>query len=319
MARWRGALIPAGIPAFSWVTSAAGLVIAASGLVDVFTSTGNPFGSVWTWCWIGLTLILAGTPILRGARFTRGVGLAGTIVFFLVTSLQLAVSTAPVASINNVVLYPMLATYLGWFYRRRVARAVIAGAFICSATSLFVNPIEHVFITWINLALASVFCLEAASYLKSKLDGEVKTDPLTGVLNRSGLDERIGLELDRASRSGLPMTIAIFDLDDFKHTNDTQGHAAGDQLLIDFARGLQETTRRLDTVARIGGDEFLIVMPDTTADDATSSIDRFRDQFGTGWSFRLAQASPGDTPHSLRDRADRQLYALKNARRRPPQ
>lgn len=303
------------IPPFAWVTAAGGAVIAASGLLDAITSTGDPLGSGWTWFWIAVTVVLAGTPIALGIRFVHWVGLVGVSVFFAITSVQMAVSIAPVASVNNVVLHPMLACYLGWFYRRWIARAVTGAGFALSLTAILMNPFDAVLLTWFNVLLASTFCLEAAGYLRSRLDREITTDPLTGLLNRSGLDARIDLELSRAARTGQPVAVVIVDLDDFKSINDERGHAAGDRLLVEFAAALRETTRPYDVVARIGGDEFLLVLPATTEPEALESMARLRASAPESWSFGLAIAEPADTAHSIRDRADRRLYAHKAARK----
>ncbi|MFB2555302.1 hypothetical protein [Herbiconiux liangxiaofengii] len=123
----------------------------------------------------------------------------------------MSVSTAPVASVNNVVLYPMLACYLGWFYRRWVARVVTGGGFALSFVAILLNPLDAVLLTWFNIALASVFCLEAAGYLRNRLDREITTDPLTGLLNRSGLDARIDQELSRALRENAAVRLGGAD------------------------------------------------------------------------------------------------------------
>lgn len=304
------------IPPFAWVTAAGGAVIASSGLLDAITSTGDPLGSGWTWFWVIVTIVLAGTPIALGIRFVHWVGLAGVSTFFAVTALQMAVSTAPVASVNNLVLYPMMACYLGWFYRRWVARMVTGLAFGLSGVAVLLNPFDDVFITWINLGLASMFCLEAAGYLRSRLDREITTDPLTGVSNRAGLDARIETELGRAVRTAQAVTIAIIDLDDFKRINDELGHAAGDRLLVEFAALLRTNTRPYDSVARIGGDEFLLILPALTEAEAAELLERLRTESGQSWSFGLAEALPHDTAQSIRERADLQLYSQKGHRRR---
>lgn len=303
------------IPPFAWVTSAAGAVIAASGLIDALTSTGDAFGSVWTLAWVALTVLLAGLPLLFGARLALGIGVAGAAVFFTVTSLQMALSTSAVASVNNLVLYPMLACYLGWFYRRTIARIVTGAGFTLSGIAVLINTHDMVFLTWINLALASVFCLEAAGYLRAKLDREITTDPLTRVLNRTGLDQRIATELARAARTGEPLTIAIIDLDDFKRINDHHGHAAGDRLLVEFATTLTTQSRPFDSVVRIGGDEFLLVLPALTQTQALVFLEQVRVHTPQHWSFGIATATPGDTSHTIRDRADHALYAQKQNRK----
>jgi len=304
------------IPPFAWVTAAAGAVIAASGLLDAVTSTGDPLGSGWTWFWVAVTVVLAGTPIALGIRFVHWVGLVGVSVFFVVTSLQIAISTAPIASVNNFLLYPMLSCYLGWFYPRLIARLVTGCGFALSGIALAVNPLDDLLLAWINIALVSAFCLEAAGYLRSRLDREITTDPLTGLLNRSGLDERIDTELARGLRTGQLPAVVIIDLDDFKRTNDERGHAAGDQLLVSYAAALKALTRPYDAVVRIGGDEFLLILPATTEAETRALLERLRLSTPQHWSFGLAVGRPDDTAHSIRERADKRLYSHKAARKR---
>ncbi|TFB98525.1 diguanylate cyclase [Cryobacterium sp. MDB1-18-2] len=303
------------IPPFAYVTSAAGFVIVISGLVDAATSAGGGLGSLWTWLWTLVAAVVSALPVAFGARFPRWVGLAGTLVFFAVTALQMAVSTAPILSVNNLVLYPMFACYLGWFYRPFVSRLAVGFAFGASGIALAVNPFDAVQITWVNLALASLFCREAAGYLRAKLDREITTDPLTGVLNRSGLDARLDLELARGTRTGQPMTVAILDLDDFKRLNDEHGHAEGDRVLVAFAGCLRRNTRPYDSVVRLGGDEFLLLMTSTTVEQAREMLARISAPGGLDWSSGLAEARPGDDAHSIRERADQELYAEKRRKR----
>jgi len=304
------------IPPFAYVTSAAGFVIVVSGVVDAATSSGSGFGSLWTWLWTLLAAIVSALPVALGSRLPRWVGFVGIVVFFTVTSLQMAVSTAPILSVNNLVLYPMLACYLGWFYRPFVSRLAVGFAFGASGIALAVNPFDAVQITWVNLALASIFCREAAGYLRAKLDREITTDPLTGALNRSGLDGRLAVELARGTRTGQPLTVAILDLDDFKRLNDENGHAAGDRELIAFVGSLRDNTRPYDSVVRLGGDEFLVLMPSTTVVQAREMLARIAAQSSTDWSSGLAGAQSGDDAHSIRERADQELYTEKRRKRR---
>jgi diguanylate cyclase (GGDEF)-like protein/PAS domain S-box-containing protein len=88
-------------------------------------------------------------------------------------------------------------------------------------------------------------------------------DPLTGLPNRRLLYERLDRDLAMARRTGLPMALLSLDLDGVKQVNDRHGHAAGDALLQEVARRLMKTLRETDTVARVGGDEFVIVLPET--------------------------------------------------------
>lgn len=90
-----------------------------------------------------------------------------------------------------------------------------------------------------------------------------RADPLTGLLNRRGLCDVAGLEVARAARSGDPFTLLYLDIDGFKGVNDDLGHLAGDRLLSEVGLALEAHVRRSDTAGRIGGDEFVVLLPET--------------------------------------------------------
>ena len=312
---WRGPLTP-----FAVVTAAAAAVIWASGIVDALSQTADagPLIGPWTWLWTVLAFAVAASPLLLGGRCRRWVGLVGTAVFVAVTVLQLATADRPIISANNLVLYPMVSCYMGWFYPRWVARTTVAVAAAASGTALLVNPFLVLATTWLNLTLASAFCLECAAYLHIRLERLARTDPLTGALNRSGLADRIGQELARASRTRTPLTVAVLDLDDFKAVNDTHGHAAGDQLLVDVVAGLRRVIRPYDSIARLGGDEFMILLPGLNPEVAEAVLDRLRRQSGDVFSSGVATSTATDTVRTLTERADQLLYRDKRSRKSQP-
>jgi diguanylate cyclase (GGDEF)-like protein len=105
-------------------------------------------------------------------------------------------------------------------------------------------------------------------------------DPLTRLANRSFFQDRLEQELRRAARSGQPAALAILDIDHFKHVNDTHGHAAGDLVLRRVASALRRAMRRSDLVARLGGEEFAILLPETPLAAARAKIDSLRTTLG---------------------------------------
>ena len=102
------------------------------------------------------------------------------------------------------------------------------------------------------------------------------TDPLTGLYNRRYAMSHLGRIAEQAARSGRSFTVMVADIDRFKAINDTWGHAAGDSVLVQVARILPDNLRAVDLVARIGGEEFLVVMPDTEEAEARLAAERLR-------------------------------------------
>jgi two-component system, cell cycle response regulator len=120
--------------------------------------------------------------------------------------------------------------------------------------------------------------LELARADNARLAALAQTDPLTQVLNRRALMERLGGELDRARRYGHSCAVLMLDLDHFKQVNDSRGHLVGDGVLRDFADILRHAVRTADLVARYGGEEFVIVLPETSLDGAVKFADRLREK-----------------------------------------
>jgi len=101
-------------------------------------------------------------------------------------------------------------------------------------------------------------------------------DPLTTLYNRGYVDDRFGIELSRAQRYGQSLSIAVLDVDQFKVFNDTHGHAAGDVALRSLGAILRQSFRQSDTVGRYGGEEFVVLMPETDIDAAHQKLESVR-------------------------------------------
>jgi diguanylate cyclase (GGDEF)-like protein len=110
---------------------------------------------------------------------------------------------------------------------------------------------------------------------------EARIDALTGLHNRRGLLERGELEMHRADRHGSPLALIILDLDHFKAVNDNHGHGVGDRVLVGLARVLLHAIRDIDFVARLGGEEFVVLMPDTDIEAARAAAERMRRSVAT--------------------------------------
>jgi two-component system cell cycle response regulator len=147
-------------------------------------------------------------------------------------------------------------------------------------------------------------------------------DPLTGLYNRRYSEEQLRIEIARADRCGNPLVVLLLDLDNFKEINDRYGHSAGDLVLKEFARRLSKGTRGSDVAVRLGGDEFLAILPECPPEKVDIILSRVKDfEVETGQdripvssSRGWAQHELGDTAEELITRADKALYANKEMR-----
>jgi diguanylate cyclase (GGDEF)-like protein len=130
--------------------------------------------------------------------------------------------------------------------------------------ALAVSVAEH-----IGLALTNLRLLESLRHRSIR-------DPLTGLFNRRYLEETLEREIRRAERSGSPLSLMLLDIDDFKVFNDTHGHTPGDSLMRELSGLLQRQTRGGDAACRFGGDEFLLLLPETSFEDALRRAQELR-------------------------------------------
>lgn len=185
---------------------------------------------------------------------------------------------------------------------------------------------------WLALTATDVSSLKAneTTLRKSRDDAVIAslTDPLTEIYNRRYIFERLHDLLSTSRDMRVPLCVAVLDLDHFKLINDLHGHHIGDCVLRSFARHLCQSLRPLDAAGRIGGEEFLLVLPNTTLAGAVTMLQRLRDTLdeqsaltdGTAlpdytFSAGLVQANAQDTEESLFGHADRALYEAKAAGR----
>lgn len=164
--------------------------------------------------------------------------------------------------------------------------------------------------------------IEAAVRLQARaeeLHKQAVLDPMTGLYNRRIADQRMKEEIARAGRHGYALSVLMIDLNNFKPINDRLGHAAGDSVLKEFAVRLQAVFRASDLVVRMGGDEFMVVLPECSVDQVPPLLGRLGApvaefdgqripiEYAAGW----AGYEPGEAPERLVQRADAHLYENK--------
>ncbi|WP_018871353.1 diguanylate cyclase [Thioalkalivibrio sp. ALgr3] len=161
-----------------------------------------------------------------------------------------------------------------------------------------------------------------------RMEDEVRrlaeTDWLTGLANRLTLGNRLEAELDRCDRYQRPMALIMFDIDHFKAVNDKHGHEAGDVVLKAVARTVDAQLREQDLLGRWGGEEFLIVLPETDGEGAAAAAEKLRrsiaqldlpDAPAVTASFGVTERQPNDTPRAITRRVDQAMYQAKEGGR----
>jgi len=201
---------------------------------------------------------------------------------------------------------------------------------ILGALSSFLQPdivqttalaLHLIFSSILGVLLLLTLCGE----LLALSQAQTEIDSLSGTFNRRGIETRLAAELKRIDRSGQRLSIALLDIDHFKSINDTIGHAAGDDALRGVADTVTARLRAYDSFGRYGGDEFLLVLPQTSSADATIVTERihhaidafslFSDGLPITLSIGLTQAVQGELATDLLARADRALYEAKRSGR----
>jgi diguanylate cyclase len=201
-------------------------------------------------------------------------------------------------------------------------RALTQADIVCDKARLFSKSAELVArnecdATFKDLALrlaqSRIAELEESLAKMSKLAHE---DQLTGILNRRGCEAALARELSRSRRHSVPLSLALLDLDNFKRINDDYGHATGDAVLVHFAKIVGAAVRISDIFARIGGEEFLLILPDTDIQQAELTMARVRKTLSSTalgidatdlsltFSAGIAQFQCDDTAEKVIERAD---------------
>jgi diguanylate cyclase (GGDEF)-like protein len=228
-------------------------------------------------------------------------------------------------------LYALPVFWTTFFFGRRGAGAILVCTALGQAGALLLMPaVDSYPGRWIDVMVSAcgvalvVLVLEHRNeLLLERLAEEARTDPLTGLLNRRGFDEHAARELAHIRRDGSPIALATLDIDYFKQVNDEWGHLVGDRVLAHLAEVLDSEARVIDVSARLGGEEFAVLMPGSDEAGAEAFIERVRASLARPRpdlpvvrisAGIVATADAPDLPTML-EGADGALYAAKRGGR----
>ncbi|HEX8744852.1 MAG TPA: diguanylate cyclase [Thermoleophilaceae bacterium] len=250
--------------------------------------------------------------------------LAGTVL------VEWAVYSSSETTSPYAMFYFWIAIYAFYFLSRARALLQMGGIALAYSATLVVRddlattPVLHWAVVTSTLVVAGALIGVQRNHvdrLIARLSDAARTDSLTSLLNRRGFEELYETELERARRSGRPLSVIVGDLDAFKAVNDRFGHAAGDRALERLSEILQTVKRRIDTAARVGGEEFAVIAPDTDHHAAYILAERMRREVRDAFAsepFHLTISlgiatfpRHGATAESLIGGADEALYAAK--------
>ncbi|MGB0121489.1 MAG: GGDEF domain-containing protein [Solirubrobacterales bacterium] len=210
--------------------------------------------------------------------------------------------------------YLWFSVYFGVYLQPRAARILIVFLCFSFGIALSVSEVATSIPLWVIFSATVVITSESLLTTSNALRVLAREDPLTGLLNRRGLQEAIGPVSGMSDRMGRPMTVVAIDLDDFKAINDLKGHAAGDRILSQLTAGWAGIKREADLMARIGGDEFVLVMPATSMEQGAVLVERLKEISEVSWSYGMVELDEDETILDALERADRDLYVAKRDR-----
>jgi diguanylate cyclase (GGDEF)-like protein len=238
----------------------------------------------------------------------------------LVICAAAAIVPNDVRAISNLMLLPIAAIYVATWFSRRQMWAYLALMTSASLVVVVVHGIGASFdllAMWTVLTVSSIGIAAFINILVSHLSEQATIDPLTGLQNRAGL-AGVADEYSRRGGGGQPRTVVVIDLDGFKVVNDQFGHEAGDEVLRQVAAAMRLHLRPYDVISRVGGDEFVLLLMRTAADQSELVVERLIQALPIPASFGIADWPEGTRVDEAIARSDVRMYESKARRKIEP-
>lgn len=257
-------------------------------------------------------LSIAAICLVWGARtpgwFLLGIVAARILVVFAIAAASGVGDVVVTGAFNSIIAV----VYVGYWWHSRITYLYAGLASGCFLVLIHVtNSTQTQTQAWFVLSTLVFGLAFGLVKVVGANEQRAKHDPLTGLLNRLGLEDYLELH-PRAGRVVLPRTMAVIDLDGFKAINDSHGHVVGDRTLRDTAAAWRTALRPDDIAVRIGGDEFLLILPKTDNRGAAALIARLRDVSPTTWSCGITHWLADEDFDEALARADGLMYQAKN-------
>ena len=264
---------------------------------------------------IAVAALMALVTWVAGDRLPRRFLLAEACAAVVLNAVLVSRSATSGGAIADAFAYVWLTVYVAAFFPRAWWSFGLLVAIAFGAGLQAAHLPTNLFSAWLVLSVSVLMAGCVVAMVSRALLGRASTDALTGTLNRSGLHDAARRLRLRRRRDTPIVTVAALDLDGFKAINDTNGHATGDRVLAEATAAWRNALRADDVLARTGGDEFIVLMPNTAPREAAAVLDRLRDAHPVAWSAGLAPWEADEPLAACIERADAALYEEKHASR----
>lgn len=289
-------------------------VLYAAGFVG-FLGANSGSGGMW----LGLSALigLVGIGIIHFAPRPLPRRLLGLVTALAIAGILIVFATDDLFVTNLLAAQAamFLAMHIGASWSERMSWLWEAILIVGIVGAAFLSPAQAPWVVSVMIAMCVVIACEAFSAFARRMRYSALHDPLTGLLNRLGIEQTVESMLPVYSARALPVTMAVIDLDNFKQVNDRFGHIAGDVLLSRVAEAWRSQLDNGEVLGRLGGDEFVLFMPGVREHDAEVVLERLRHSHAASWSAGLVCLTAVQRWAELYRAADAELYRAK--RRRP--